>query len=162
MRPARSLKQRLTLVATFALLAAASSCISRPIPIPPPMAQVQALTDCDGSAECPAGGVIVDVEGLANPGALVLVENLTRPLANGVLYSASAFANRSPDSDASSSDGGVPNVAGRFFIRLGPMRSAPGSTVVASQRGDMLSVRQFVEVEGGRFEASNGATFTIR
>lgn len=162
MRPVRTLHNRLALIASLAFASTMASCLARPFPIPPPMAQVQALTDCDGSAECPAGGVIVDIEGLANPGALVLVENLTRPLANGVAYSTSTFATRAPDSDAGSGDGGVPNVSGRFFVRLGPARPAPGGVVTISQRGDTIAVRQFVEGEGGRFEASNSTTFSVR
>lgn len=162
MRSARSIARGLVTLATLAFASLSAGCIARPFPIPPPMAQVQALTDCDGSAECPPGGVIVDIEGIATPGALVLVENLTRPLANGVVYSASAFATRVADSDAGSSDGGVPNVSGRFFVRLGPARSAPGAPVTVSQRGDMIAVRQFVEGEGGRFEASNSTTFALR
>lgn len=142
----------------FALSAGATSCLGVPIPIPPPMAQVQALTDCSGTPECPAGGVIVDIEGFAQPGALVVVQNITRSLPNGVAYSASAFATRT-SGDAGAPDGGS-TAAGRYFIRLGPVPSMPGGPVTVSQRGDQLSVRQFVEGEAGRYEASN-ETFVV-
>lgn len=153
--PARRLVIRALLV--FALGATATSCLGVPIPIPPPMAQVQALTDCAGT-DCPAGGVIVDIAGYAQPGALVVVQNITRSLPNGTAYSASAFATRVA-ADAGAPDAGASG-AGRYFIRLGPVLSMPGGPATISQRGDQLSVRQFVEVEAGRYEASN-ETFVV-
>lgn len=140
---------------------ALGGCLWRPSPIPPPMAQVQALTDCDGTSECPAGGVLVDVDGVAQPGALVIVENVSRSLSSGISYSASTFAARAA-SDAGGADGGVSGGPGRFFVRLGPARGAPGGPVTVSQRGDVISVRQLVEGEGGRFDSSNAVTFTVR
>jgi hypothetical protein len=155
--PARRLVIRASLV--VALSATATSCLGVPIPIPPPMAQVQALTDCSAAtADCPAGGVIVDIAGYARPGALVVVQNITRSLPNGTAYSASAFATHTA-SDAGAPDAGA-TAAGRYFIRLGPVLSMPGGPVTISQRGDQLSVRQFVEGEAGRYEASN-ETFIV-
>lgn len=152
----------------LAVAGALSSCIGVPIPIPPPMAQVQAITDCAPADACPAGGVIVDVEGFANPGALVVVQNITRSHANGVAYTASAFAIRTGantdagGADASAPDAGAPSASGRYFVRLGPARAGAGEPVTISQRGDQLSVRQFIEVEGGRYEASNERFIFVR
>ncbi len=131
------------------------------------MAQVQAITDCAPADACPAGGVIVDVEGFANPGALVVVQNITRSHPNGVAYTASAFATRTGASadggaDASAPDAGAPSTSGRYFVRLGPSRAGAGEPVTISQRGDQLSVRQFFEVEGGRYEASNERFIFVR
>lgn len=132
------------------------------------MAQVQAITDCSAADACPAGGVIVDVEGFANPGALVVVQNITRSHPNGVAYTASAFATRASGSaDAGAPDAGAPDAgaaasSGRFFVRLGPARAGAAEPVTISQRGDQLSVRQFIEVEGGRYEASNERFLFVR
>ncbi len=104
--------------------------------------------------------MIVDVEGFAVPGALVVVENSTRQLSNGIAFSASGFAARAPVGDAGA-DAGV-SASGRYFIRLGPARATPGGPVTISQRGDRLSVRQFVEGEGGRYEASNDTVVIVR
>jgi hypothetical protein len=149
-------------LALGALASGGFSCLVRPVPIPPPMAQVQALTDCDGSPECPADGVLVDIVGTATPGALVLIENVSRPLSNGVSYSVSTFASRSAFVPDGGVDGGVDLGPGRFFVRLGPMRAAPTEPVIVSRRGDVLSVRQFVEREAGAYEASSAVTFTVR
>jgi hypothetical protein len=151
----------------LAVAGALSSCIGVPIPIPPPMAQVQAITDCAPADACPAGGVIVDIEGFANPGALVVVQNITRSHPNAVAYTASAFATRTGASadggaDASAPDAGAPSASGRYFVRLGPARAGAAEPVTVSQRGDQLSVRQFFEVEGGRYEASNERFIFVR
>lgn len=155
--PLRRLVIRASLL--FALSATVTSCLGVPIPIPPPMAQVQALTDCSGT-DCPAGGVIVDIVGYARPGALVLVENITRSLPNGNAYAAAAFATRG-GTDAGAPDAGAVE-AGRFFIRLGPVVSMPGAPPTISQRGDQLAVRQFVEGEAGRYEVSNATIIVAR
>lgn len=159
-RPTRTTLARFA--ALVALCASASSCLGIPIPIPPPMAQVQALTDCDGSAECPSGGVIVEVSGLAQPGSLIIVQNISRSLPNGIAYSVSTFAARpNMPIDSGDPDAGAP-AAGTFFVRLGPVRAMTGGPVTISQRGDRLSVRQFVEGEAGRYEASNETFITAR
>ncbi|MDP3274120.1 MAG: hypothetical protein Q8Q09_02925 [Deltaproteobacteria bacterium] len=155
-------RPKLALLAVAALVS--SSCLYRPVPIPPPMASVQGLTDCAPTDQCPADGVIVDFEGFAVPGALVLIENTTRTLPSGGSYAVSTFARRSETeagvSDASVGDGGVLS-RGSFYARLGPIRDVAGGTVTISQRGDSFIIRQLIPDSQGNYAVSDWVTLRV-
>lgn len=104
---------------------AASGCLTRSLPVPPPSATVQALTAC-APEDCPNGGVTVTVAGTAQPGAMVLVEDTNRatvgPRGEALVAGARALED------------------GAFRVVLAPVRD--GATVRAPQRGDTLNVYQ--------------------
>lgn len=104
---------------------AVSGCLTRSLPVPPPSATVQALTAC-APEDCPNGGVTVTVAGLAQPGAMVLVED-TNPATVGPRGEALVAGARALED-------------GAFRVVLTPVRD--GTTVRAPQRGDTLNVYQ--------------------
>lgn len=107
------------------LALALAGCITRSLPVPPPMATVQGITACE-PAVCPAGGVTVTVGGTAFAGALVIVED-ANPASVGVAGEALVGAARAL-------------ADGTWRAVLAPQRDAAG--VRAPQRGDVLNVYQ--------------------
>lgn len=109
----------------MAVLLGGAGCLTRSLPVPPPSAAVQAVTVCEPS-ECPNGGVVVTLAGMAVPSAMVLVED-TNPATVGARGEALV--------------GGARALAdGSWRVILAPQRD--GATVRAVQRGDVLNVYQ--------------------
>ncbi len=104
-----------------------AGCLGRSLPIPPPTAAVQAVTDCPRE-QCPNGGVIVTVSGSAFPNATVIVEDTNPALAGerGELLAAVARARED----------------GEWSVTLFPLRDPVTMVVRAVRRGDVLSVWQ--------------------
>lgn len=102
-----------------------SGCITRSLPVPPPSAAVQSVAICEPS-RCPNGGVTITLTGLAQPSALVVVED-TNPATFG------------PRGEALVA-GGRAAADGAYRVVLAPVRD--GDVVRAPQRGDTLNVYQ--------------------
>ena len=117
----------LSLLLCSALLGAASGCIQRSLPLPPPSVSGVTVGQCP-LIECPQGGVIVTLEGLALPNAEVIVEDLephaSAPTGESLLVGTTA------------------NAAGAWRVVLGPVRVRGNMTVLAPRVGDTLSLFQ--------------------
>jgi hypothetical protein len=149
------LSRRTLLAALIAVLA--TSCIGRTLPLPPPGVTAQAFTDCDMTT-CPMGGLVVDLSGTSEPGALVVAENLSRGFVGGARFSASAWATDPGGGGDGGADAGA--LQGMWRIRLAPLPD-PMGPVVATQHGDRLDVRQFVRNSDGNYEPSTSVIVTV-
>ena len=109
------------------LLGAASGCLQRSLPLPPPSLTAQAVTAC-APAECPQGGVIVTLEGLALPRAEVIVQD-TAPHATAPTGE-TLFV------------GTLASETGAWRVVLGPVPVRGTATVLAARVGDALTVFQ--------------------
>lgn len=101
-------------------------CLGRSLPIPPPTAAVQAVTECPRD-RCPLGGVVVTLTGTAFPSATVIVDDSTaaqRGAGMELLWAVRAGAD------------------GRWAVTLDPQRDPGGTAVRAVQRGDTLDIWQ--------------------
>ena len=109
------------------LLGAASGCIQRSLPLPPPSVSGITVAECP-LIECPQGGVIVTLDGLALPDAQVIVEDIaphaSAPTGESLLVGTSA------------------NAAGVWRVVLGPVRVRGTMTVLAPRVGDTISLFQ--------------------
>ncbi len=137
------------LLAPLAFCVAASSCLVRSLPIPPPGAQFSATSECSLN-ECPDGGVIVTVTGTGQPGAMIVVENVSQA-SRGPRYTATAFAATSDDVAL-----GRASSVGLYVIRLGPVPERPDrpTPVLISRHGDSITVYQFVANGDGTWTQS--------
>ncbi len=126
----------------MALLWAGGGCLGRSVPIPPPEAVIQAVTECP-PARCPEGGVIVRLGGRAIENAQVFAQDVSGPTdpTGQVLPSGSARA----------------RADGRWEITLGPQTDGMG-VVRAVQRGHLIEVFQVNDAG----EASNTVTLLVR
>ena len=106
---------------------AASGCLQRSLPLPPPSVTAQASTVCPPT-ECPQGGVIVTLEGTAQPNADVIVQDTaphaTAPTGETLFVGTAA------------------NAAGAWRLVLGPMPVRGSATVLAPRVGDALTLFQ--------------------
>jgi hypothetical protein len=101
-----------------------------------------ASTACAPSDQC-GDGVIFTVEGLANPGAVIVATNSTRALADGNGYSVSTIVLNTPVAgDGGVRDGGAPR-AGTWRLRFDPVQTPPmGSPATVCHVGDRIVIRQ--------------------
>ncbi len=118
---------------------ALGGCLQRSLPLPPPSVTSQAFTACPAS-QCPSGGVVVTLEGVAQPNAQVIIEdsNPNAHAATGEALGGSAVAS--------------PTGAWRAVVLPIPV----GGAVLAVQPGDELNVFQILpppsnEVSSSRF-----------
>jgi hypothetical protein len=126
-RIVRPLSRSLRAVFGLGLAAMVSGCLQRSLPLPPPSISAQVVTECSPN-ECPQGGLIVVLEGLALPGARVAVDDTAmhaNPLSGERLSVLT-------DADA----------AGAWRAVVGPVRVRGTMTVLAPRVGDALSVFQ--------------------
>ena len=142
------------LVVVGAVLAGPDGCVFRTLPIPPPGVVASAIT-CAPDLGCPSDGVIVTLRGLAQPGAIVIAENISRGFADGRRYSSQAFA-----VSAAAADAGTLAAPGTYEVVLGPMPDPPGPAML-SHHGDHIVVFQLVRNTEGLFESSDAATVTV-
>jgi hypothetical protein len=124
------------------LVVMGAGCLGRSFPIPPPQNVVQSVTECP-PAQCPEGGVILRLSGVALENALVFAQDVSGPVdpTGQILPAGSARA----------------TAAGQWQITLGPQRDATGA-VRAVQRGHLVDVFQVND----RGEASNTVTVLVR
>lgn len=123
----RPLRRPLPLLLVCALIGAASGCLQRSLPLPPPSITAQGVTVCPPD-ECPQGGLIVTLEGLALPGAQVVVDD-TAAHASATTGEALTVVTEA-------------TAAGLWRAVLGPVRVRGSATVLAPRVGDALSVFQ--------------------
>lgn len=107
--------------------AATPGCTTRGLPLPPPSVTAEAITACP-PAECPSGGVIVELSGTALPESVVLLQD-TNPRASAPTGE-SLFVGTTADTN------------GLWRLVMGPVRVRATSTVLAPQVGDALSLFQ--------------------
>lgn len=130
------MKRRRVIVLGF--LASLGGCLSRTLPVPPPVVESITVAECD-TARCPRGGVIVTLVGSgALPEAQVIVED-TEMAARGPRGEVLGALARATD-------------VGTWRVVLEPQRDADGN-VRAPQRGDVLNVYQITP----SFETSQSA-----
>lgn len=122
-------------------IAALGGCLGRSLPLPPPSATIQSVTNCP-VIDCPMGGVIVTIGGSdAKAGATVVAIDVSIPPTDtGMQLGYTAFA--SP--------------AGDWQITFVPRQLSPGN-VAAVQRGHVIRVFQ-VTPEG---EASQSRDYDV-
>lgn len=104
-----------------------SGCTGRTLPLPPPSVSAVTIAACP-PAECPAGGVIVELSGTALPESLVLLQD-TNPRASAPTGE-SLFVGTTADA------------SGLWRLVMGPVRVRATATVLAPQVGDALSLFQ--------------------
>ncbi|MEZ4406503.1 MAG: hypothetical protein R3A52_08520 [Polyangiales bacterium] len=111
----------------MALGLAATGCLQRSLPVPPPSVTSQSIEECPAS-ECPDGGVVVTFVGEAFPLAEVILEDRT-PLTVG------------PRGEVL---GGVAraDATGAWRFTLTPQRDLATGAVRAPRRGDTVSIYQ--------------------
>ncbi len=116
-------------------LGVGAGCLTRSLPIPPPSAAVQSVTECP-ALDCPMGGVIVTVGGNdARAGSTVIVQ-VGDPFGP---------TNEYLGGSARASDAGV------WQVTATPRQVSPGR-VAAPQRGD--TIRVFLVTEDGEASQS--------
>jgi hypothetical protein len=113
----------------IALVVAATGCLQRSLPLPPPSISGITVTTCD-PVECPQGGLIVQLEGVALPNAQVIVDD------TAAHASAPTGETLSVVTEAGAS--------GAWRAVLGPVRVRGTATVLAARAGDELTVYQLV------------------
>lgn len=130
------MKRRRVIVLGF--LASLGGCLSRTLPVPPPVVESITVAECD-TARCPRGGVIVTLVGSgALPEAQVIVED-TEMTARGPRGEVLGALARATD-------------IGTWRVVLEPQLD-PDGNVRAPQRGDVLNVYQITP----SFETSQSA-----
>lgn len=117
------------MVLWLALLGAASGCTQRSLPLPPPSISAQVVTECP-PAECPQGGLIVTLEGMALPRAQVIVDD-------------TALHASAPTGEALSVLTEA-DFEGAWRAVLGPVRVRGTGAVLAPRVGDALNVFQIL------------------
>lgn len=146
-----------SVIAIVALLASlGAGCIARTLPIPPPGASI--FSDSCDIATCGDEGVIVRIDGLARPGAIVVAENTSRHLPDQRRFSASAFATEDI-TDAGAGDGGNPGM-GRYEVYFGPQRD-PMGVITACHHLDTIVVYQLVRNADNNWEPSSSVMITV-
>ncbi len=133
-----------SLLLWIALLGAASGCIQRTLPLPPPSISAITVTAC-APTECPQGGLIVTLEGSALPGAQVIVDD------TALHASAPTGETLTVVTDASST--------GAWRAVMGPVRVRGTMTVLAPRMGDALNVFQIQAAPSN--EVSSSLTVTV-
>ncbi len=118
----RTRRALLTLLVALPLL---GGCLGRALPVPPPTATIQSITQCP-MLDCPEGGLVVTLTGTANARALVTALDEEAP--------------RGPDGEYLSGVA-MANELGRWSITLAPRQFTPG-TVSAVQPGHSIRVFQ--------------------
>lgn len=124
------------------LLVIGSGCLGRSFPIPPPQNVVQSVTECP-PAQCPGGGVILRLSGVATAGAQVFAQDVSGPAdpTGQILPAGSARVTSE----------------GAWQLTLGPQLDSMG-VVRAVQRGHLIDLFQVND----RGEASNTVTVLVR
>lgn len=123
----RPLSRSLRVVLGLGVAGLLSGCLQRSLPLPPPSISAQVVTECSPN-ECPQGGFIVVLEGLALPGAQVLVDD------TAAHASAATGETLTVQTDA--------DATGAWRAVVGPVRVRGTMTVLAPRVGDVLSVFQ--------------------
>nr|MBK7064977.1 hypothetical protein [Deltaproteobacteria bacterium] len=139
------LPRPLSLVLLGSLLASATGCLQRSLPLPPPSISGVTVTGCD-PAECPQGGVIVTLEGSSLPGAQVIVDD------TALHATAPTGESLTVVTDASS--------AGLWRAVVGPVRVRGTMTVLAPRVGDTLNVFQIVSTPSTEVSLSRSLIVT--
>lgn len=134
------MRTRRALLTLLVALPLVGGCLGRAIPVPPPSATIQSVTQCP-MLDCPGGGLVVTLAGTANARALVTAIDEEAP--------------RGPDGEYLSGVA-MANDLGRWSITLAPRQFTPG-TVSAVQRGHTIRVFQ-VTADG---EASSSFYVTV-
>lgn len=137
------LRRSLRALLLTAACVATAGCIGRTLPLPPPSVTAQAFTVCT-PAECPAGGVIVELSGTSLPNAVVLLED-TNPRAS-VATGESLFVGTTADA------------SGLWRLVMGPMPVRGTATVLVPQVGDALNLFQIAPPDN---EVSSSRIVTV-
>ncbi len=139
------LPRPLSLVLLGSLIAGASGCLQRSLPLPPPSISGVTVTGCDPT-ECPQGGVIVTLEGGSQPGAQVIVDDTAPHATAPTRESLTVVTDASP--------------AGLWRAVLRPVRVRGTTTVLAPRVGDTLNVFQIVSTPGTEVSLSRSVIVT--
>lgn len=129
-----------------------AGCAVPVLPVPPPGVSASYLR-CE-PADCPGGGVRVQLVVSARAGALVLAEDLTTRLPDGTSYEVAAMVPGSASGDGGSSVG---TVTLSFDPRVDSMLRRTFCRV-----GDVLQVRQLVPLESGNYQPSDAVMVTVQ
>ncbi len=122
------------------LLLAASGCLQRSLPLPPPSISGITVTTCEPT-ECPQGGVIVTLEGNdALPGAQVIVDDTAAHASAPTGETLTVVTNAS--------------AAGLWRAVVGPVRVRGTATVLAARVGDSLNVYQIASTPSAELSLS--------
>jgi hypothetical protein len=119
----------LPLLLWSALVVGTAGCLQRSLPLPPPSVTAQSVVACP-PAECPGGGVIVTLEGSAQPRAEVLLQDTA--------------AHATAPTGESLFVGTTATETGAWRLVLGPVRVRGPMTVLAPRTGDALNLFQIL------------------